>query len=93
VSFTHKFSASGFEPRLAGRVSVRQSPPTGKGNFQTGKPPSHNFPIVVTSRQGKVVAVNEAKDQHGGQLTFDNGESLNYEGGLLVPPRLFGLLI
>jgi len=32
-----------------------------------------------TFKLGKVVAVNEAKDQHGGQLTFDNGESLNYE--------------
>jgi len=32
-----------------------------------------------TFKQGKVVAINEAKDQHGGELVFDNGETLNYE--------------
>jgi len=32
-----------------------------------------------TFKQGKVVAINEAKDEHGGQLAFDNGETLNYE--------------
>ena len=34
------------------------------------------------------MAINEAKDQHGGQLAFDNGETLDYEGGSQVPPRL-----
>jgi len=32
-----------------------------------------------TFKQGKVVAINEVKDQRGGELTFDNGETLNYE--------------
>ncbi|KAF9654184.1 FAD/NAD-P-binding domain-containing protein [Thelephora ganbajun] len=32
-----------------------------------------------TFKLGKVVAINEAKDQRGGQLAFDNGETLNYE--------------
>lgn len=31
------------------------------------------------------MAINEAKDQHGGQLAFDNGETLNYEGRCRCP--------
>ena len=68
--------------RSVGRISVRKSLPTGKGNLQAGASLSHNFPIVVTGKQGKVVAINEAKNQLGGQLVFDSGETLNYEGGL-----------
>lgn len=33
------------------------------------------------------MAINEAKDQHGGELAFDNGETLTYEGKSPVPPR------
>ena len=52
---------------------------------------SRSLVIVVTGKQGKVVAINEAKDQHGGELAFDSGETLNYEGQSPVPPpiRLF----
>jgi len=68
-----------------GRVSVRQGLPRGKGNIQTGTLLSRDFLIVVTTKQGKVVAINEAgTGQRGGQLAFDNGETLNYEGGLPV---------
>ena len=31
------------------------------------------------------MAINEAKDQHGGQLAFDNGETLDYEGASPLP--------
>jgi len=34
------------------------------------------------------VAINEAKDQHGGQLAFDSGETLDYEGGSPMFTRL-----
>lgn len=39
-----------------------------------------------TFKQGKVVKINEAKDQPGGELTFEEGEPLSYEGGS-PPPR------
>ena len=39
------------------------------------------------------MAINEAKDQHGGQLAFDNGETLDYEGGSPVSTRLLGSFI
>lgn len=71
--------------RPIGRVPVREGLLTGKGNFQAGTSPSYNFPSVVTGKQGTVVAINEAKDQHGGQLEFDSGETLNYEGGSSMP--------
>jgi len=78
---------------LVGRVSVRECLPAGKGNLQAGTSLSRSIPVVVTRRQGKVVAINEAKDQHGGQLAFDNGETLNYEGGSPVPTRLLSSFI
>ena len=34
------------------------------------------------------MAINEAKDQQGGELAFDNGETLNYEGESPVPPLI-----
>lgn len=69
-----------------GRVSVRQGLLGGKGNVQTGKQLFRDFLIVVTTKQGRVVAINDAgMDQRGGQLAFDNGETLNYEGGSPAP--------
>ena len=69
-----------------GRVSVRQGLLGGKGNVQTGTSLFRDFLIVVTTKQGKVTAINEAgTDQRGGQLAFDNGETLNYEGRSPVP--------
>lgn len=76
------------ELHFVGRVSVRQSLPTGKGNFQAGMRLSRSFPIVVTRTQGKVVTISEARDQQGGELTFENGETLSYEGVSSPPPRL-----
>lgn len=32
------------------------------------------------------MTINEAKDQRGGELEFENGETLSYEGGLPAPP-------
>lgn len=40
---------------------------------------------IVTQEQGKVVTINEANDQRGGKLTFENGEVLSYEGESLQP--------
>ena len=58
----------------------------GKGTFKLVHHFFAIFLIVVTAKQGKVVAINEAgTDQRGGQLAFDNGETLNYEGGSPVP--------
>ena len=78
---------NGFELHPIGLVSVRQSLPTRKGNFQAGTKLSRNLPTVVTWKQGKVVRINEAGDRRGGELEFEGGETLRYEGKRFLPPR------
>lgn len=78
---------NGFELHPEGLVSVRQSLPIRKGNFQAGTKLSHNLLIVVTWKQGKVVGINEAGDRRGGELEFEGGGTLSYEGKRFRPPR------
>ena len=48
---------------------------------------------MVTRKQGKVVTINEVKEQPGGELVFESGETLSYEGASLPPPRLLASFI
>jgi hypothetical protein len=90
-----RFNVLDSQPELnpVGRVSVRQGLTTREGNFQAGISLSDNLPVVVTLKQGKVVMISEAKDQRGGELAFENGETLSYEGRSQSPPRFFDSFI
>lgn len=90
-----RFNVLDRQPELnsVGHVSVQQRLTTRKRNFQAGISLSDNLPVVVTLKQGKVVMISEAKDQRGGELAFENGETLSYEGRSQSPPRFLGSFI